>query len=206
MTRFEISEGDVWAGNMWKRHANGVSGLTCGSRWSWDLSLDMSECPDGTTIKLCGVATVPFFRYNRVRRAGIGQLLSFTHEDSDRIIATKKRGSVLLRAYSYRQGHGPATYGMPSETPLDSFTERIGKVAHGERFSVDIYYAASVVGVEDSQGTVFCVRDAEGLPLSNSLVLRRRDRPTPALKHKTFAHARGYKQSHAPADIHINVF
>lgn len=206
MTRFEISEGDVWAGNLLKRHWHRVSGLTYGSSWKWDLRLDMSRCPDGTTIKLCGVAMVSPFRYNRVRTGGLGQLPSFTHGDSDRFLATKTGDSITLKTYSYRQGYGPGTDSALEKTPLTTFSEKVAEVSHGQRFTAEMYHAAAVAGNEDLEGTVFMVLDEYGNPIPDDLVIARRERNTTALKHRTFAHAKGYEQPHAPADIHIDVF
>lgn len=184
MNTFEIQKGEVWAGSFFKRHWTRVSGLTVGSKFQWRLSLDMSNVPEGTTIKLCGISTASPFRYERLQ-GGIGQLASFTHEDSDRIIATSKQNDqIQLRAYAYRNGKGPATTG-------EGFSKPICEVPQRQSFEVQIDHSKN--------DTRYMVRRGNN---TNSVFIDR-DRPQGFLKHRTFAHAKGYKQPHSPGNIEI---
>lgn len=186
MNKFDIKEGEVWAGNFFKRHWHRVSGLAAGERFSWRISLDMSGVPAGTTIKLCGVSTASPFRYERVKKDGWGQLFSLTHEDSDRLIATSKPGGkIALKTYAYRNGEGPSTTGR-------GISEKICEIGNGRPFRVHIDHLDEVTKYT-VQDMITDVHTAEA----------ERNRPQGLLKHRTFAHAKGYKQPNSPGDIHI---
>lgn len=203
-TSFQIPKGDVWAGNFFKRHRSDVSGLTTGSSWSWDFKLDMSDCPDGTTIKLCGVSTASPFRFNRVKLGGWEQLFSFTHEDSDRFLATKSGNQIVLKTYVYRQGYGPAT--TMEKAPVRRFSEKAATVENGARFTLRVEYTEGCADCGSNskpRGTDFHV-EQPNLPVQT--VFHRRVRKPSFLKHKTFAHAKGYKQPVAPGNINITLF
>jgi hypothetical protein len=189
MTQFKIKEGEVWAGNFWKRHRTRVSGLTTGQFFRWNLKLDMTRCEPGTTIKLCGISTASPFRWKRVKRGGWEQAGSLTHEDSERVIATKKSaGSIALKTYTYKNGYGPATE-MSSRF---SASEHLGEVGEANRFTIFI---------DERPGEVkYTLKDATN---ERSHVTVPRERGLGKLKHRTFAHAKGYKQPNAPADILI---
>lgn len=186
MNKFDIEKGEVWAENFFKRHWHRVSGLTTGENFSWRISLNMSEVPVGTTIKLCGVATACPFRYERVKRAGWGQFFSFTHEDSDRVIATSKPDNkIALKTYGYRNGKGPSTTGR-------SFSEKICEVKNARPFRLRIEHREKL--------TKYLIQDASAEVHSAEI---ERKRSQGFLKHRTFAHARGYKQQSSPDKIRI---
>ena len=187
MNKFDIREGEVWAGNFFRRHWHRVSGLTTDDRFTWRISLDMSEVPAGTTIKLCGVATASPFRYERVKKGGWGQLFSFSHEDSDRVIATSKPdGRIALKTYAYRDGEGPSTTG-------ESFSSKICEVKDREPFQLRIDHLGGL--------TKYIVQDMVGDTYINDM--KRPGSSQSFLKHRTFAHAKGYKQESSPGRIEI---
>ena len=186
MRSFEIEEGDVWAENFFSRQWSGLSGITLENNFQWRFRLDMSGCPDGTTIKLCGASVASPFRFERVKKDGLGQILSFTHEDSDRIIATKTSDEISLQTYVYRNGSGPSTDGSND-------SKRIVSVENREPFSVgmDLEDDKTRYSISKKSGTWSRVHE--------------RSVDLPFLKHKTFAHAKGYKQPSAPGLIKIEV-
>lgn len=188
MTKFQIQKGDVWAGNFFKRHWNRVSGLTYGKQFEWRFKLDMTECPVGTTIKLCGISTASPFRWKRVSKGGWSQTLNFTHEDSDRVIATKKSDSEIeLSSYIYRKGCGPST-----EMSQDfEASKKLGTVEEKSYFELHVE--------ERNRTTSYGLDDGVKFETVNML----RNQPMGWFKHRTFAHAKGYKQPYSPADIYI---
>lgn len=184
MKNFPIPTSKVWAGSVVSRHWNRLSGLYLPSKLNgWQLKIDFGECEPGTTIKVCGLAYLTC-SFNRVRRGGFHELLSFTHEDSDRIIATRTKTGIKLRVYSYRSGVGPAT---PSQTPnLKAYNgSELCEIENGEVFDL-------VIGNGEwrLEGSKTVTKPTPKTPLHN-------------LVSKSFAHAKGYKQPHAPSLIKI---
>lgn len=186
--KFKIPKGKVWAGSFAKRHWNRLSGLTTGKKFQWNLNLDMTRCSVGTTIKLCGISTASPFRWQRLSKGGWSKLFNFTHEDSDRVIATKKSDSkIQLSTYVYRKGYGPSTE-MPQNFEA---SKKIGTVEENSCFELH---------VEEKDRTTLYELD-NGLKLETVNMFR--NRPMGWLKHRTFAHAKGYNQPHSPANIQI---
>ena len=191
MKSFDIKEGEEWAGSMWARRYHRVSGLTCfqgDSRWRFEL--DMSECPDGTTIKLCGLAWIsPNFK--RVQEGGWRSLFSLTHEDSDRVIAVKQGDFIALKTYQYRSGRlvrGFKSIGLTRHNQTFSLCIEVD----GSPFNGAIDYSLQL----DSSEDLFDLQHV-GLDMSEH-----QDRLWLGT-HRSFAHAIGYNQPHAPADIRI---
>jgi hypothetical protein len=188
MTTFEIPKGDVWAGSFLKRHWNRVSGLTFGKQFQWNIELDMTKCPIGTTIKLCGISTASPFRWQRVSKGGWSEAFNFTHEDSDRVIATKKSDSKIeLSSYIYRKGCGPSTE-MPQNFEA---SKKLGVVEENSEFWLMI--------TEGSESTAYSLNSQN----QKNFVNMPRNQPMGWRKHRTFAHAKGYNQPNSPANIQI---
>ena len=213
MDTYTIEKGTVRAANMWKRHTGGrVSGLcTVPDRLEWDMSITMPGCPVGTHMKLCGlVYLTPTFE--RVKLGGWHELLSLSHENSDRVMAMKTESGIKIRTYTYRDGHGPATEMKPN-----LHFEDLGTVKRGALFRLELVPNEVEFDVPNhhSVGTYRGKRvvstwrlfslDKTGGGTSVSLlgkadnVSRRPSR----FGHYTFAYAGGYKQPTAPGDINI---
>ena len=200
MTTFTIPEGGTWAGSMWERHRTGVSGVRrTQENTSWVLSIDMSDCPVGTTIKVCGLAWL-YFSFKRINKRGWSDLSAFTHEESDRLIATRtKEGRINLRAYSYVNGdivHGP----------------RSTTVRNNEQFKYGITIRSTPAGSTKVKHNVWTADEDSttdyGIPKIHqwNLSTKYRDRSIPFLCHRSFAHAIGHNQEVSPGDIDIHVY
>jgi hypothetical protein len=114
----------------------------------------------------------------------MGQLFLFSHEDSDRVIATNTGDRIRLSTYAYRRGLGPAT-------TSDSFSQKLGFVGHNQPFELEF--------VELDNMTLTRL-------LGKRTVRTPRKKPPSLLKHKTFAHAVGHKQDSSPGNISIKVY
>ena len=108
-----------------------------------------------STIKVTGLwAADSIVRYNRVKKGGLKQALSFTHENSWRVIARLLPNRVQLSAYLYSDGNGPSTtgtgigqdivsidYGESIEMGIIVFSDSCSFYA-GDDISVDLPYGS----------------------------------------------------------------
>lgn len=193
MITFWIREGDRWAGSRLSRLRHVSGPVLISSTHAWMLSVDMTDCPFGTHMKVIGVAEVSPFRFDRVRHGGLEQIASPTHEDSDRIIAVNHGDTVGLRTYAYRSGRGPSTTGEGSVDGI-VLSRRLCSVKQGEAFCADIEYTRYSVTTRVTR------RGGD-----TSAVCVPRTRPPTVFGHVSFAHAIGYRQPHAPGDIRVDV-
>lgn len=207
-TRFSLHTGDTWAGSMPLRHLYRVSGPLPTPRVAqWDMRADMTDVPVGTTIKLCGLAYVSPQRWQRVLKAGWRHALSFTHEDSDRVLLTRTRHGLKLRTYVYRLGVGAVTHEWKKHLPyIDEWSETLCFIPEGQHFAVRLRPTDEGTHYECVVGDPFAT-DAHGHPnrrtLHQTFVPRRRT--LPYLAHRTFAHAHGHEQDESPGTIHIDL-
>lgn len=138
-----------------------------------EYQFEMPDVASGQTwphMKLMGLHDVTW-RMNRIRmrykrygdrKDAFKQILSMSHENSDRIIASFLETGVVLSAYAYRDGYGPATVTphpdgydlgeficeVPYDTPVRVFVYRMSHVTLYEvtvegKDPVSVYLEAS---------------------------------------------------------------
>lgn len=199
--KYKVKKGDVKASNMWKRHMGGVSGLCLvPNKVEWNMSINMSDCPIGTHMKLCGlIYLTPTF--NRVKLGGWHELLNFSHENSDRVMVTKTGSGLKLRTYTYRDGYGPST----EMKPLLEFKD-LGTVDENEQFNLTLYPNYHSFGLPNGKERITSTWNLIYLDPSNTQIntVENAPRKFSRFGHYTFVHVGGYKQPTAPCDININ--
>lgn len=182
-----IPKGDQWPIHRWRRTF--WRGLTTdrSHAMTWMISEDAPRC----TLKLWGLSDVRASLY-RVQRYGWGQLLSLSHESSDRFIATiRGDGVAAIRAYAYRLGIGGISPRQDRDV-LPPLLRRIGVVPLGQPFGMKIEV--------ERHRTVYHVTTDEA---QTSQTIERY-LPLPHAYAKAYCHAAGVpSQRGAPEDVRM---
>lgn len=134
-----IKKNDTWPNSTWKRLVyNNFVGFTFRSSQEWVCSTDFYG-RKSFSIKLIGFSEVRPFSWKRIKYAGWSQFLSFTHEDSDRIVCKYDgENKVGIFTYSYRRGLGPSTNMKKAREADFEVSKKLGVVKNGESFKVGI--------------------------------------------------------------------
>lgn len=194
----KISKGKTWPDSYWKRWKyNNFVGFTFRNQQIWETSIKFSGS-ERFTIKLLGFSEIRPFSWKRVSYDGWGQLLSFTHEDSDRIICSYNGDDkVSVSTYAYRRGLGPSTNSDKAKEADFDVSKKLGSVRNGEKFRVRM-------GVKRDRTVYEFYTQKSGVwSMEKEVSISRRSKSL--ARFWTYAHASGYHGSTAPSDVNIEL-
>lgn len=181
MYDFTIRKGDQWPRWGWDRIRYNLPPLTCKTSFRWRCRVDMSRCPIGTSIKLCGTWELWPFRNEREHWT------HWTHEDSDRLVVARTEDGLRVSAYGYRRGEGGVT-------GTGKYHEPLIKVPNNYRFDIRL-----TINKNETVYAAWC----NDLDLIEHVSFARDKRSS--LRGHALCHASGNHGDVAPADIDVSL-